>query len=70
VFKGASFFIWLASFVVLLATKRGKAGKLKASVSTSVSIDQINRRHDLQTNYGQGLNGIYSPTAANSWEIK
>jgi hypothetical protein len=57
VFKGAS----AGSFAMartsgcnmLLQQKRGKAGKLKASVSTSVSIDQINRRHDLQTS-GQG----------------
>ncbi|MFB0910977.1 MAG: SusC/RagA family TonB-linked outer membrane protein, partial [Flavobacterium sp.] len=74
VFKGASAGSLYGSQalggVIVITTKRGKAGKLKASVSTSVSIDQINRRHALQTNYGQGSNGIYSPTAANSWGDK
>jgi len=53
--------------VIVITTKRGEAGKLKASISSSVSFDQINRKHSLQTKFGQGLNGVYSPTNANSW---
>jgi outer membrane receptor protein involved in Fe transport len=52
VFKGASAGSLYGSQlcgVIVITTKERKTGKLKASVSTSVSIDQINRRHDLQT---------------------
>ncbi|SEA62279.1 TonB-linked outer membrane protein, SusC/RagA family [Flavobacterium gillisiae] len=74
IFKGASagalFGSQALGGVVVITTKRGKAGKLKASVTSTVSIDKINRRHSLQTNYGQGSGGKYSPTAANSWGDK
>ncbi|MGO4818744.1 SusC/RagA family TonB-linked outer membrane protein [Flavobacterium sp. W22_SRS_FP1] len=74
VFKGASAGSLYGSQalggVIVITTKRGKAGKLKASLSSTVSIDQINRRHSLQSNYGQGAAGKYSATAANSWGDK
>ena len=74
VFKGASagslFGSQALGGVIVITTKRGKAGKLKASLSSTVSIDQINRRHALQANYGQGSGGKYSATAANSWGDK
>ncbi len=74
VFKGASAGSLYGSQalggVIVITTKRGKAGKLKASIATTLSIDEINRKHSLQTNYGQGSNGIYNATAANSWGDK
>ncbi|RIA08335.1 TonB-linked SusC/RagA family outer membrane protein [Flavobacteriaceae bacterium MAR_2010_72] len=53
--------------VIVITTKRGKEGKLRISLNSSISIDQINRKHPLQTGYGQGSGGNYSPTSANSW---
>ncbi len=71
VFKGASAGAIYGSRalggVIVITTKRGKAGKLKASVGSTVSIDQINRKHPLQTAFGQGSGGRYNPTNANSW---
>jgi TonB-linked SusC/RagA family outer membrane protein len=74
IFKGASAGAIYGSQalggVIVITTKRGQAGKLKVSLSSSISIDQINRRHPLQTTFGQGANGRYSPTSLNSWGDK
>ena len=74
VFKGASAGSIYGSRalggVIVITTKRGKEGKLRASLGTSISIDQINRKHPLQRSFGQGSNGSYSPTATNSWGDK
>lgn len=74
VFKGASAGAIYGSRalggVIVITTKRGQAGKLKASLGTTVSIDKINRKHPLQRAFGQGFNGKYSPTNANSWGDK
>ncbi|MEJ7914048.1 MAG: SusC/RagA family TonB-linked outer membrane protein, partial [Chitinophagaceae bacterium] len=59
-----------ANGVIVITTKRGKAGALKISYTATYSIDEINSRHPMQSNFGQGLNGIYSPTQANSWGDK
>lgn len=55
--------------VIVITTKRGSssAGRMSASIRSSISIDQINRRVPLQTAYGQGLNGLYNNTSSASW---
>ena len=74
VFKGASAGALYGSSalggVIVITTKRGQAGKLRISLNSTISIDQINVKHPLQTKFGQGSNGVYSPTAANSWGDK
>ena len=71
IFKGASAGAIYGSRalggVIVITTKRGQEGKMKISLNSSISIDQINRKHPLQTRYGQGSGGNYSPTSANSW---
>jgi TonB-linked SusC/RagA family outer membrane protein len=71
VFKGASAGAIYGSRalggVIVITTKRGQSGKLKVSLSSTISVDQINGKHPLQTKYGQGASGRYSATAANSW---
>ena len=71
IFKGASAGALYGSRalggVIVITTKRGQQGKLRINLSSTVSIDQINRKHPLQTGYGQGANGRYSATSANSW---
>ena len=51
IFKGASAGAIYGSRalggVIVITTKRGKAGKLRASLGTTISIDQINRKHPL-----------------------
>ena len=43
---------------------------MKVSYATTYSLDEINRKHPLQTTWGQGTAGRYSPTSANSWGDK
>src|SRR5690606_19937547 len=71
VYKGASAGVVYGSKgiggVIVITTKKGKKGKLRATLSSTYSIDEINRKHPLQTGFGQGAGGVYNPTGANSW---
>ena len=71
IFKGASAGALYGSRalngVIVITTKKGKAGKFNASYSSGVSIDEIAYKHPLQTTFGQGNGGNYSPTAQRSW---
>ena len=71
VLKGASAAaLWgsrAANGVIVITTKQGKKGRLSVSYTGRYSIDQINKNHPLQTTYGQGFSGAYSPTSAFSW---
>ncbi|MEL6729575.1 MAG: SusC/RagA family TonB-linked outer membrane protein [Bacteroidota bacterium] len=74
ILKGASAAsLWgsrAANGVVVITTKKGKAGKLEISLNTQMSFDQILTQHPLQTTFGQGDRGVFSPTSANSWGDK
>lgn len=65
VLKGASAAaIWgsrAANGVIVITTKKGKntGGKINISFKSTVSFDQVNKMHPLQTRYGQGSNGIF-----------
>ncbi|MGB0879630.1 MAG: SusC/RagA family TonB-linked outer membrane protein [Polaribacter sp.] len=71
VFKGASAGALYGSRalngVIVITTKRGKAGKFNATFSSGLSIDEIAYKHPLQGTFGQGTSGNYSPTSAFSW---
>jgi len=71
IFKGASAGALYGSRalngVIVITTKKGKAGKFKATYSSGISIDEISYKHPLQKSFGQGNNGSYSPTAQRSW---
>lgn len=51
-----------ANGVIVITTKKGKAGKgqktFTVDVSTSVSFDQINKKIDLNEDYGKGRDGL------------
>lgn len=75
VLKGASAAaLWgsrAANGVILITTKKGTdSDKMSVSFSSSFSTDQINAFHPVQGAFGQGANGVYSPTATNSWGDK
>jgi TonB-linked SusC/RagA family outer membrane protein len=54
--------------VIVIKTKSGKYNqKLSVNYKTTFSMDQISRRYPQQTRFGQGDNGIYDPTARDSW---
>lgn len=74
VLKGASAAaLWgtrAANGVIVITTKKGKRGdKPSISFRSSYGVDQINRVPELQTAYGQGLNGRWSVNAR-SWGDK
>ncbi|SHG35055.1 TonB-linked outer membrane protein, SusC/RagA family [Flavobacterium segetis] len=66
VLKGASAAaVWgsrAANGVIVITTKKGKntGGKIDISFKSTVSFDQVNKSHKLQTRYGQGSDGIYN----------
>ncbi|MFB0946384.1 MAG: TonB-dependent receptor plug domain-containing protein, partial [Spirosomataceae bacterium] len=75
ILKGASAAaLWgsrAANGVLVITTKQGKLNqKMQVSFSSTYSIDEINRRHPLQSTWGQGSNGRYSPTSSQSWGDK
>jgi TonB-linked SusC/RagA family outer membrane protein len=50
-----------ATGAVVITTKSGKAGRLRASYSASYGIDEVNKYPDIQSTYTQGYKGIYDP---------
>jgi TonB-linked SusC/RagA family outer membrane protein len=75
ILKGASAAaLWgsrAANGVLVITTKQGKLNqKMKVSFSSTYSMDEINRKHPLQTTWGQGSNGKFSPTSSQSWGDK
>lgn len=71
VLKGASAAaLWgsrAANGVIVITTKSGKAGKPKISFKSTLSFDKVNQRYELQDTYGQGRDGVYGATRAESW---
>jgi TonB-linked SusC/RagA family outer membrane protein len=47
-----------ANGVVLITTKRGRAGQTRYALNTSYSFDEISRAYPLQRSFGQGLFGV------------
>ena len=75
VLKGASAAaLWgsrAANGVIIITTKKGKLGeKMNVSFRSSYSIDQVNMFHPKQNKFGQGSDGVYSPSASLSWGDK
>ena len=56
--------------VIVITTKRGKAGKPNITFSSSMTVDQISRKHDLQSTYGQGNGGSWGRDQQRSWGDK
>ena len=71
ILKGASAAaLWgsrAANGVLVITTKSGSAGRVNISYKGTYSLDQINTRIPMQNTFGQGRNGSYSPTQAESW---
>ncbi len=71
VLKGASAAaLWgsrAANGVIVITTKSGKEGKLNISYKSTYSFDKVHERIPMQSVWGQGRNGAYSPTLAEAW---
>ncbi len=76
VLKGASAAaLWgtrAANGVIIITTKKGQdsKGKVNISFKSTISFDEVNKMHGLQTVFGQGTNGRYGFGNRNSWGDK
>ena len=71
VLKGASAAaLWgsrAANGVIMITTKDGQAGKMKMNYKRTMSFDEIHERIPMQTVWGQGRDGNYDNSKAESW---
>lgn len=56
--------------VVLVTTKRGRAGELKIDFSSSAVVSSIGRLPEFQNTWGQGWNGLHYKEENGSWGPK
>lgn len=56
-----------ANGVIMITTKKGKAGKITATVNASVQYDTPTRLQQLQTSYAPGSQGFYVDKAMGGW---
>lgn len=72
ILKGASAAaLWgsrAANGVIVITTKKGlNNDKVNISLNSTTSFDEPNLLHPLQSDYGQGAGGLYSPTSSFTW---
>ncbi|GAC1591260.1 MAG: SusC/RagA family TonB-linked outer membrane protein [Hymenobacter sp.] len=56
-----------ASGAVVITTKKGTAGRATLNYRTQVSVDEVNRLPKMQSEYGQGSNGVFDGTTRASF---
>jgi TonB-linked SusC/RagA family outer membrane protein len=56
-----------ANGVILITTKRGKAGQVSVDVNSGVSTSSPMLLPDFQNGYGQGAGGTYAANSESSW---
>ncbi|QGW27424.1 SusC/RagA family TonB-linked outer membrane protein [Phnomibacter ginsenosidimutans] len=59
-----------ANGVIMITTKKGRAGKLGVDVNSGVAFDSPMLLPSLQNTYGQGNGGAFSANASQSWGPK
>ncbi|TKG95814.1 SusC/RagA family TonB-linked outer membrane protein [Puteibacter caeruleilacunae] len=59
-----------ANGVILVTTKKGKAGALKVNFNTNYTVEKVTDYYDFQNVYGQGNGGTYSPSSKTSFGPK
>ena len=53
---------------IIYTTKKGKLGSgLGITFSSGFEVSEVNKLPEMQTSYGQGENGVYKTTTADSW---
>lgn len=56
-----------ANGVILITTKKGKAGKINVNVNSGIVTESPTILPDLQNEYGQGNGGVSNTTSSGSW---
>jgi len=71
ILKGASAAaLWgsrAANGVVVITTKDGQKGQAKITYNSTYSFDEVSERIPMQNTWGQGRNGVFGATRAESW---
>ena len=52
---------------IIITTKKGQAGSFRITYSNAFSRDVVNKLPEFQTDYKQGIDGVYNPDARSSW---
>ncbi|WP_018476452.1 SusC/RagA family TonB-linked outer membrane protein [Pontibacter roseus] len=53
--------------VLMITTKKGRAGTQVVNFSNTTTFEQVSRLPEQQTEFGQGINGVYDPLQYQSW---
>lgn len=65
VLKGAAatalYGVRAANGAIVITTKKGKAGKVQITASSTLGLERINKYPSFQKKYGQGSNRLYAP---------
>jgi len=56
-----------ANGVILITTKRGRAGKVAVDINSGVSVDRPFALPNVQNQYGQGVGGVLNASKGDSW---
>ena len=56
--------------VILITTKKGKAGSVSVNVNSGVTMEKAFSLPALQNDYGQGVGGVLNPSQGASWGAK
>jgi TonB-linked SusC/RagA family outer membrane protein len=59
-----------ANGVIIITTKKGKAGKMTVSLNSGVQADKAFSIPAMQTDYSQGVGGVYGTNVLTSWGAK
>ncbi|MEE4178144.1 MAG: SusC/RagA family TonB-linked outer membrane protein [Bacteroides sp.] len=56
-----------ANGAIIITTKRGKEGAVSVGLSTSTTLSQVGRLHDVQNTYSTGAAGLFNPRTFSHW---
>ena len=56
-----------ANGVIVITTKDGSTGEPEITYKATQSFDRVSERYPMQSSFGQGRNGVFNPSRAESW---
>lgn len=56
-----------ANGAIIITTKRGKEGAVSVGLSTSTTLSQVGRLHEVQNLYSTGAAGLFNPRTFSHW---
>jgi TonB-linked SusC/RagA family outer membrane protein len=56
-----------ANGAVIITTKKGQEGAVRVGLSTSTTLSQVGKLHDIQNSFTTGAAGLYNPRTFSHW---